>query len=262
MLNTAIKAARRAGSIINRYVDALDRLTIEEKGRNDYVTEIDRLAEAEIIDIIRNAYPHHAIIAEESGHHSGERYEWIIDPLDGTTNFVHGFPHLAVSICVRANDKLDQAVIFDPIKNELFTSSRGRGAFLNDRRIRVSRTTRMQHALLATGFPVREDIQHLDMWLATVRSVLTHSSGVRRAGSAALDLAYVANGRVDGYWETGINIWDMAAGCLLIEEAGGLVGDFTGGNRYLERGDVVTGNTPIYRELLRLIEPHLTDDLR
>jgi len=261
MLNTAIKAARQAGNVIIRNLDRLDRVTVEHKGRSDYVTEVDRLAEQEIIQVIRKAYPHHAILAEESGAHQGDRYTWIIDPLDGTTNFVHGVPQFAVSICLRHGDELDQAVIYDPVHNDLYTASRGGGAQLNNRRIRVSSVNQFEHALLGTGFPFRE-MDHVESWIAILRSVMPRSAGVRRPGSAALDLAYVAAGRFDAFWEFGLNIWDMAAGCLLIQEAGGMVSDPLGGRRHLESGNVVAGNPTIHAQLLRLMAPHLTTDLR
>ena len=256
MLNTAIRAARRAGTIIMRHLDRLERVTIETKGRADFVTEVDRMAEAEIIAILRTAYPNHAILAEESGAQDGNEFRWIIDPLDGTTNYLHGFPQFAISIALQHKEKLEQAVVFDPHKNELFSASRGQGAQLNERRIRVSKISELDRALLGTGFPFRSQ-EHLDVWLNPLRALLPLSSGVRRPGSAALDLAYVASGRYDGFWEFGLSPWDMAAGCLLIQEAGGIVTDFRGGQRFLETGHVVAGNARIHESLLRHIEPHL-----
>ena len=211
LLNTAIKAARKAGTVILRHADHLDRLSIETKGRNDFVSEVDRLAEAEIIQIIHNAYPDHAILAEESGEQAGSQYKWIIDPLDGTTNFLHGYPQYAVSIAVSHDGKLDQAVVFDPLRNEMFIASRGKGAQLNDRKIRVSKTVEMEAALLGTGFPFKE-FDKLNVWIETFRQLLPMTSGVRRAGSVALDLAHLASGRLDGFWEFGLKPWDMAAG--------------------------------------------------
>lgn len=252
MLNTAVKAARRAGKVITRHADQLDRLTVESKGRNDFVSEVDRLAEGEIISVLRSAYPDHAILAEESGSLTGNDYQWIIDPLDGTTNYLHGYPQYAVSVAVYHQGKPFQAVVFDPLRNELFTGSRGAGAHLNDRRIRISRVTRLEQALLGTGFPFKS-MDHLDDWIETFRVLLPRTSGVRRAGSAALDLAHVACGRLDGFWEFGLKPWDMAAGCLLIEEAGGLVGDFDGGPDWLATGNVVSGTPKIYQELLRVL---------
>lgn len=261
MLNTAIKAARRAGNIILRYSDQLDRLTIESKGYNDFVSEVDRSAEFEIIDIIRKAYPGHAILAEESGEQSGDDYQWVIDPLDGTTNFLHGYPQYAVSIALLDKGKLAQAVIFDPLRDELFIASRGAGAQLNDRRIRVSPVNKMENALLGTGFPFKE-FDYLDTWINCFRDLLPMSSGVRRAGSAALDLAHVASGRLDGFWEIGLNRWDIAAGCLLIEEAGGLVSDFDNGQNFLESGNIIAGNSKLHGELFATISRHLPDNLK
>jgi myo-inositol-1(or 4)-monophosphatase len=261
MLNTAVKAARRAGKVILRNLAQIDRLAVETKGRNDFVSDVDRHAEAEIINVIRAAYPDHAILAEESGRQAGNDYLWIIDPLDGTTNYLHGYPQFAVSIGLYYQNRATQAVIFDPLRDELFTASRGAGAQINDRRIRVSEVSRMESALLGTGFPFKS-MDNLEAWIASFRTLLPLCSGVRRAGSAALDLAHVACGRLDGFWEIGLSPWDMAAGCLLIEEAGGMVGDFAGGQAFLESGNVMAGNTKIYAELLRLITPQLPPELR
>lgn len=261
MLNTAVKAARRAGKVILRNLAQVDRLAVETKGRNDFVSEVDRFAEAEIISVIRNAYPSHGILAEESGHQPGDEYLWIIDPLDGTTNYLHGYPQFAVSIGLYHQDRATQAVVFDPLRDELFTASRGAGAQLNDRRLRVSDVARMESALLGTGFPYKS-MEHLDAWIASFRALLPVCSGVRRAGSAALDLAHVACGRLDGFWEIGLNSWDIAAGCLLIEEAGGRVSDFAGGQGFLDSGNVVTGNPKIYTEMLRLLQESLPPPLQ
>lgn len=256
MLNTAVKAARRAGHILLRNADRLERLTVESKGHNDFVTEVDRLAESEIIDILRRAYPDHAILAEETGNQGSGDYCWIIDPLDGTTNFLHGYPHYAVSIALQHKGRLEQGVVFDPHRNELFTATRGQGALLNDRRIRVSATHDFRRALLGTGFPFKSS-EYLDLWTHVFRRVAQETSGVRRAGSAALDLAHVACGRFDGFWEFGLRSWDMAAGCLLIEEAGGFVGDPRGGHDYLQTGLLVAGNPKIYAELLKHVRGSL-----
>ncbi len=260
MLNIAVKAARRAGTVIMRHVDRLERLTVEVKGRADYASEVDRMAEAEIIQVLRYAYPDHAILAEESGAQEGNDFCWIIDPLDGTTNFLHGYPQFAVSIGLRNKDRLEQAVIFDPLKNELFTASRGDGAYLNDRRIRVSRIQQLEFALLGTGFPFRSHAQ-LDIWMETLRTFITESSGVRRAGSAALDLAHVACGRFEGFWEFGLKPWDMAAGCLLIQEAGGIVSDLRGGANYFASGNIVTGNPKIHEEMLARLQTQLPPEV-
>lgn len=261
LTNTAVKAARRAGNVIMRHFDQLERLAIETKGRNDFVSEVDLQAENEIIRIIHTAYPDHAILAEESGRKSGNDYQWIIDPLDGTTNYLHGFPQFAVSIAIEHRDRLEHAVVFDPLRNELFTASRGSGALLNERRMRVSQIAKLEFALLGTGFPFRAE-KNLQAWIDSFRALLTHSSGIRRAGSAALDLAYVACGRLDGFWEIGLHAWDIAAGALLIEEAGGLVGDFAGGQQFLDTGNVVAGNPDIYGKILPFIQAHMPADLK
>jgi myo-inositol-1(or 4)-monophosphatase len=252
-LNTAVRAARQAGNLILRYQTHVDRLMVTEKGRNDFVSQVDQEAEHEIVRVIRAAYPEHAIHAEESGHHRGDDYEWIIDPLDGTTNFLHGHPQFAVSIALRHKSQLDQAVVFDPLRDELFTASRGGGAHLNDRRIRVSKVSRTRDALLGTGFPFKS-LDRLEEWIEDFRLLLMRSSGVRRAGSAALDLAYVACGRLDGFWELGLSPWDMAAGCLLIQEAGGMVSDLAGGRDYLKSGDIVAGNPEIHTAMLEVLQ--------
>jgi myo-inositol-1(or 4)-monophosphatase len=263
ILNIAIKAARRAGSIINRAAFDGTALEVRTKQAKDFVTQVDRAAEAEVIAIIRKAYPDHAILAEESGAHLGNasgvsrgkpsEYRWIIDPLDGTTNFIHGFPQYCVSIGVQHRGALAHAVVYDPQKNELFTASQGRGAFLNDRRIRATRCTQLGDALVATGFPFKE-LARLDRYMAQLRTVMESAAGVRRAGSAALDLAYVAAGRVDAFWELGLSPWDIAAGALLVQEAGGLVMGMSGDADFLESGDVIATAPKIMeplRELLR-----------
>ncbi|HED13241.1 MAG TPA: inositol monophosphatase [Gammaproteobacteria bacterium] len=258
-VNTAVKAARRAGSIIVRHLDRLDRIDIEKKGHNDYVSEVDHKAETEILAIIQQAYPDHAIVAEESGQQPGTRYEWIIDPLDGTTNFLHGYPQFAVSIAVREAGRITHGVIFDPLRNELFTASRGGGARLNDRRIRISHCQNLEYALLGTGFPFR-DMLYLEPWLSSFREMLIQTSGIRRAGSAALDLAHLACGRFDGFWEFGLSIWDIAAGCLLIEEAGGLISGPSGSVDHLDSGHIVAGNPYLHPQILEIIRNHLPED--
>ncbi len=259
MLNIGVRAARAAGNIIVRYVDRVDTLSVSAKAYNDFVTEVDHQAERTIIDIIRKAYPHHAVLGEETGAHGGNEYLWIIDPLDGTTNFVHGFPHFAVSIALKYRDRLSQAVIYDPLRQELFTASQGEGARLGDRRIRVSRCAGLRDALLGTGFPFRK-LAILDPYLATLRELTRRSAGVRRAGSAALDLAYVAAGRLDGFWEFGLEQWDMAAGALLIQEAGGMVSAPDGSGDYLARGDIVAGTPKVLGPLLETIESALAGE--
>ncbi len=255
LLNIAVKAARRAGSIINRASLDGGALEVKTKSAQDFVTEIDKAAEAAIIQMVRNAYPEHAILAEESGRsESGTadaraEYRWVIDPLDGTTNFIHGFPQYCVSIAVQHRESLAHAVVYDPLKNELFTASKGSGAFLNDRRIRVSKCARLNEALIGTGFPFKE-LSRLDLFMAQLRTMVSSTSGVRRAGAAALDLAYVASGRLDGFWELGLSKWDMAAGALLIAEAGGLVGGPTGEPDYMESGDIVAATPKLFPQLL------------
>jgi myo-inositol-1(or 4)-monophosphatase len=262
MLNIAVRAARNAGDIIVRHLNRIDHLTIASKERNDFVSEADRQAEAEIIAVIRKAYPGHGILAEESGSQRGDNdeFQWIIDPLDGTTNFLHGFPQFAVSIALKHKGRLEQAVVYDPLRQELFTASRGSGAFLDNRRIRVSRQTALTGALLGTGFPYKNQ-QHLDAYLNMFRALIVDTAGIRRPGSAALDLAYVAAGRLDGFWEIGLNAWDMAAGVLLIHEAGGLVGDLAGGHSYLENGNIVAATPKLFPAMLREIRPCLSDEL-
>jgi myo-inositol-1(or 4)-monophosphatase len=261
MLNTAVKAARRAATVINRASNDLDSLTVRTKRENDFVSEVDHAAEQAIIDTLLSAYPNHAILAEESGATGESEYQWIIDPLDGTTNFLHGFPQYAISIALLHKGQLDQAVVYDPTRNELFTASKGAGAFLNDRRIRVSKRAKLSEALIGTGFPFR-DFTHLDAYTAMFRDLVQKTSGLRRPGSAALDLAWLAAGRVDGFFEIGLSAWDIAAGCLLIKEAGGLVSDFNGEEGYLKSGHVVAGSPKVFAQLLQAIAPHLTPALK
>jgi len=250
MLNIAVRAARRAGSIINRASLGGSALQVRSKRANDFVTQVDGAAEEAVIDIVRKAYPDHGFIAEESGETSANaEYLWIIDPLDGTTNFIHGFPQYAVSIAVQHRGALAHAVVYDPGKNELFTASQGRGAFLNDRRIRVSKCLKLDDALVGTGFPFKE-LGRLDLYMRQLRTFMEKSSGVRRAGAAALDLAYVACGRLDAFWELGLAPWDMAAGALLIQEAGGLVADITGEQEFMSSGDVCAATPKIFPAVL------------
>ncbi len=253
MLHIAVKAARRAGSIIMRAARDLDGLAVTAKRKNDFVTEVDRAAEAAVIEILAKAYPDHAFLAEESGAAGKSEFTWIIDPLDGTTNFIHGFPQYAVSIGLRHREVITQAVVYDPAKNELFTATRGRGAFLNDRRIRVGKRASIADSLIGTGFPFKE-LARLDEFLRTFKAVTENAAGVRRAGAAALDLAYVAAGRLDGFWEVGLAPWDTAAGSLLIQEAGGLISDYAGEANYLASGDVVCGSPKVFAQLLRLVQ--------
>lgn len=258
ILNIAVTAARNASRIIMRSFGRLEAQQISEKKRNDFVTEIDKAAEKEIIQTIYKSYPNHKIIAEESGVLEGdETFTWIIDPLDGTTNFIHGIPHFSVSIAVRYKNKIEHAVIYDPIRNELFTASRGDGARLNDRRIRVSSNTKLERSLIGTGFPFKNP-ENIATYLRIFSDMLNQTGGMRRAGSAALDLAYVAAGRFDGFWELGLSEWDMAAGMLLIQEAGGLLSDIHGEEKCLETGNIIAGNPKIFKNLLQIIKP-ITD---
>ena len=254
MLNTAVKAARKAGSIITRASSDIDRLTIRSKRKNDFVSEVDHAAEEAIIGVLREAYPSHGILAEESGARDLDaEFIWVIDPLDGTTNFLHGFPQYCVSIGLLHKGVPNQAVVFDPNRNELFTASKGVGAYLNDRRIRVSKIDKVEDALMGTGFPFKE-VGRLDDYLRMFRNVTLTCSGVRRPGAAALDLAWVAAGRIDGFWEIGLSPWDIAAGALLVREAGGLIGDLDGEDKFLESGRVVASNSKIFGALLQLLK--------
>jgi myo-inositol-1(or 4)-monophosphatase len=262
MLNTAVKAARRAGSIINRATRNLDIVVVREKAANDFVSDVDREAEQAIIGTLREAYPAHAILAEESGASgTSSEFRWIIDPLDGTTNFLHAFPQYCIAIALEHRGVITQAVVYDPAKNDLFTASRGRGAYLNDTRIRVSKRQHLKSALVGTGFPYGE-LVHLEPYLGMLRDVMKGSCAVRRAGSAVLDLAYVAAGRLDAFWQIGLARWDMAAGSLLVTEAGGLVGDLEGNEAFMESGSMLAGNPKVFGEMLRLLAPHLTPGLK
>ncbi len=261
MLNIAIRAAHAAGDYISRQVNNIPNLEIESKDTNDFVTQVDRNAEYKIIETLLKAFPDHSILAEESGLQGKSEYQWIIDPLDGTTNFLHGYPHFAVSIALARNGRLEQAVIYDPMKQELFSASKGDGATLNNRRIRVTKPVNIQGALIGTGFPFRHK-QHLPAFQSMFGDIFMQAGDLRRSGSAALDLAYVAAGRLDAFWEIGLQPWDMAAGALIIREAGGLVGDFSGNDNYLETGNIITGNPKIYADLTRKLQPHLTEALK
>lgn len=253
MLNIAVQAARNAARIIVRFVDRLDTVDVKEKYKNDFFTKVDQLSEQEIIHTIQKAYPNHGILAEESGlHKSKNDFTWIIDPLDGTTNFIHGFPQIAISIALTYRNKLSVAVIYDPLRQELFTATQGGGAQLNNRKIRVSARTKISEALVGTGFPFKEK-SLFQKYLHLFETIFPQTAGVRRAGAAALDLAYVAAGRLDGFWEKGLKPWDMAAGILLITEAGGFVGDFEGKNDYMKNGNLIAGNPKIYKTLHELI---------
>lgn len=261
MLTTAVKAARRAGTIINRGARDLDLLTVSAKGPKDFVSEVDRAAEAAIVETLLTTYPGHAILAEEGtakGENANADHLWIIDPLDGTTNFLHGFPQYCVSIALAHRGVVSQGVIYDPVRNDLFTASRGRGAYLNDRRIRVSKRQHLRDCLIGTGFPFR-DGSYLETYLAMMRRMIQNTAGIRRPGAAALDLAYVAAGFYDGFWEVGLNPWDVAAGSLLVIEAGGLVGDLVGDGNYLYSGQVIAANPKIFAQIVKELGPFRAD---
>lgn len=261
MLNIAVKAARRAGNLIQRSADKIDHLTITKKSHADYVSEVDRAAEQTIIQTLLDAYPDHAILAEESGSQGESEFLWIIDPLDGTTNYLHGLPQFAVSIALQHKGIITQAVVYDPTKNELFTATRGRGAFLNDKRLRVTKRLHLADSLIGTGFPYTK-FEHLDAYIAIFKDLMQQTAGLRRPGSAALDLAWMAAGRYDGFFETGLKPWDIAAGTLLITEAGGMVSDLHGSDTFLKTGHLCAGNPNIHPLLLQVMAPHLTAGLK
>ncbi|WP_424946445.1 inositol monophosphatase family protein [Candidatus Spongiihabitans sp.] len=269
IVNIGIKAARRAGSIIVRHIDRIDQLSVQKKGRNDFVSDVDRMAEEDIIDTIHYLYPNHRIIAEESGqthspdseHQGKDEFEWIIDPLDGTTNYLHGNPNFAVSLGIRHQGRIEHGIIFDPLRDEIYTASRGQGAQLNNRRIRISGRASMQQSLICTGYPNLEahdfESGNFDSWLKCFRSLLPKVASIRHSGSAVLDLASVACGRTDAFWQPGLKIWDIAAGSLLVREAKGLVADFDGNQDFLESGDIIAANQGIFNELLALVKSKL-----
>ena len=267
-LNIAVRAARRAGDLIMRNMNRLHQLEVRSKERNDFVTEVDLKAEKDIIDTLRMSFPDHGFLAEESGRKDGaqlsdgkDEFIWIIDPLDGTTNFIHGFPQFAVSIALQRRGRMECGVIYDPLKQELFTAARGDGARLDDRRIRVSKHTTLDGALIGTGFPFHSNTQWLDPYMSMFRDLTQQTAGIRRAGAASLDLAYVAAGRLDGFWEFGLSPWDTAAGTLMITEAGGRVGTLAG-DEYFEQGNVVAGTPKVYEALLATIAPYVPETLK
>ena len=258
MLNVAIKAARAAGAIINRAALDVESVRVSQKQSNDFVTEVDQASENAIIETLLTAYPDHGILAEESGSTRGNPHAeavWIIDPLDGTTNFIHGFPVYCVSIALQVKGRLEQAVVYDPTRNDLFTATRGRGAYLNERRIRVGKRTRLQECLLSTGFPFRPE-DDFNTYLRLMGDMMQRTAGLRRPGAAALDLAYVAAGFSDGFFELGLQPWDMAAGALLITEAGGLVGNFTGEADFLQHRECLAGNPRIYAQMVAVLQKY------
>ncbi len=262
VLTIAKRAALSASRILLRHFDQLERLTVTEKRPSDFVSEADVQAEQEIIQILRKTYPNHGILAEESGEQSGQdESQWIIDPLDGTTNFLHGIPHFAISIAFRHKNRLEAGLVYDPIRQEMFTASRGEGAQINDRRIRVSGINTLENALLGTGFPFRHP-RHQPAYLQFFNSLFGKCVEIRRAGAASLDLSYVAAGRLDAFWEMSLQPWDIAAGALIVQEAGGLVSDFSGGNDFMKSGHIVAGNPKVFKALLQGMQPHLNAETR
>ena len=250
--NVAVMAARRGGTILLRNLNRLDKLRVDKKGHNDFVSDVDRAAEEAVIEVIHKHYPDHAILAEESGMQGESDTVWIIDPLDGTTNYLHGFPQFCVSVGVKVNGRIEAGAVYDPMRQELFAASRGNGATLDDRKIRVSRRVDLEQALIGTGFPFRQHDMDMGPYLEMLGKVVRNTSGVRRPGAAALDLCYVAAGRLDGFWETGLKAWDLAAGALIIREAGGIVSALDGGENYLDKGHILCGTPKIYAGLARL----------
>jgi myo-inositol-1(or 4)-monophosphatase len=261
LLNIAVRAARRAGEIIVRSLNRADTLTVTAKGRNDFVTEVDQAAEREIIASIRKSHPDHAFLAEEGGASGDSDTVWIIDPLDGTTNFLHGNPTFAVSIACQIRGRLEHAVVYDPMRQEIFTASRGGGAHVDNRRLRVTAHRTLEGALIGTGFPYRENTRYLDEYMAMMKAVILNTAGIRRPGAASLDLAYVAAGRLDAFWEIGLSPWDTAAGTLLIQEAGGRIGTLSGGE-YTQGGNVLCGTPKVYDAMVELLAPLLPEGLR
>ncbi|MCK9503264.1 MAG: inositol monophosphatase [Porticoccaceae bacterium] len=260
MVNIALRAARSAGEKIVRATERMDKIKIDEKGRNDFVTDIDRASEQEIINQLLKAYPDHRILGEESGYlgNPNSDYLWIIDPLDGTTNFISGIPHYAVSIGCMYKGRHEHAVVYDPIKQEEFTASRGRGAYLNGHRMRVTGRTHMNGAIFATGIPFsKPSSDHMDAYLQCLRTLAEQSSGIRRLGVASLDLAYLAAGRFDAFWEMYLKPWDIAAGVLLIKEAGGILSDFQGGDTYMESGHIVGSTPKLFKPTLQVVQKYL-----
>lgn len=259
LLNIAIPAARQAGEIIVRHIDQVEHLKITPKGAQDFFSEVDVKAEQAITQAILKAYPEHGIIGEEGGNYQEDSDTvWIIDPLDGTSNYLHGFPFYAVSIAIRIKDRIEHGVVYDPLRHECFFATRGAGARLNDRRIRVSKQTQLNASLIGTGFRIRNKALS-QRYLNTFTAMFGSCASVRRTGSAALDLAYVASGRLDGFWEFGLRPWDIAAGALLIQEAGGLVSDPQGGENYLQSGDIIAGTPKVFKSMLQSLSPAMKD---
>lgn len=256
-LNIAIQAARAAGDLSVRFIDRLDKVKVVEKSPNDFVSDIDRECEAIIIETIHKAFPDHAVLGEETGSRGDGDTQWVIDPLDGTLNYLHGIPHFSISIAMRVKQRLEVGVVYDPLRQELFTATRGNGAQLNDKRIRVSNRRSLNGAVLGTGFPFGQ-MDDLDRYMEVMAALMPRASGLRRAGSAALDLAYVAAGRFDGFWEFGLQQWDLAAGALIAREAGAIVADADGSERYMQTGNIVAATPRVYREMHAIIGPRFT----
>lgn len=260
MVNIALRAARSAGEKIVRASERMDKVKVDEKGRNDFVTDVDRASEQEVVHQLLKAFPDHRILGEESGYigNPNSDYLWIIDPLDGTTNFICGIPHYAVSIGCTYKGRLEHAVVYDPIKREEFTASRGRGAYCNGQRLRVTGKMNMDGAIFATGIPFNKpSIDHMEPYLQSLRTLAEQSSGIRRLGVASLDLAYLAAGRFDGFWEMYLKPWDIAAGVLLVKEAGGIISDFQGGDNYMESGHIVGATPKLFKPLLQVVQKNL-----
>ncbi len=257
ILNTAFKAARRAGQMMIRASGNLEAVKIDSKAFNDFVSNVDRESEMILVDALKEAYPHHKITCEESGSHgkSDAEYEWIIDPLDGTTNFLHGHPQYAISMALLHKGVLQEALVYVPERNDLYMASRGQGALLNDRRIRVSNRVELNRCLIGTGFPV-VDQSMMDRYLAILKDFLSKTAGGRREGSAALDLCSVAVGRLDGFFEFNLKPWDVAAGALIVKEAGGIVTDMQGNDTWLQTGNIVAGNPKVLAQMLQIIGTH------
>lgn len=259
MLNVAVMAARRGGDTLIRFMPKLSKLKIEQKGRNDFVSDADRAAEQAVISVIKRHYPDHAILAEESGQEGESEYTWVIDPLDGTTNYLHGFPVFCVSVALMHNGRVEHGCVYDPLRQELFTASRGEGAQLDGRRIRVTGLTQMDKALLGTGFPYRDSNMEISPYMGMLEKAIRETSGIRRGGAAALDLCYVASGRLDAFWETGLAIWDIAAGAIIIREAGGIISGLDGSEDFLKTGHVLTGSPKIYSGTAKLFAPEINE---
>lgn len=257
LLNVAVMAAHRGGDTLIRNLNKLEKIKVELKGRNDFVSEADRAAERAVIDTIQKHYPDHAILAEESGSQGASEYLWVIDPLDGTTNYLHGFPVFAVSVALLHQGRMEHAAVYDPLRQELFTASRGQGAQLDGHKIRVSGCKSLDRALIGTGFPFRDSGLAFEPYIGMLTKAIRQSTGVRRAGAAALDLCYVAAGRLDAFWETGLSKWDVAAGALIIREAGGIVSGLDGSENFLDTGHVLTGTPKIYAAVAKLFAPEI-----